>query len=129
MPTNVKRFGSGGDRDLSLQDVQQTYNRGTRATARIRMSSFSDPATEPQNGLPTLHECIHREVIKSGHGSLDDGDREPTGGGNRTSRFQAASNPVFRSLIARRSLKSESVFQSGAYLLFANIRLQNPLHR
>ena len=48
---------------------------------------ISDLASEPQVGVPKLHERIHREVIKSGHGSLDDGDRKPAGGGDRTSRF------------------------------------------
>jgi hypothetical protein len=33
---------------------------------------ISDLGTELQIGLPKLHEWIHREVIKSGHGSLDE---------------------------------------------------------
>jgi len=38
-----------------------------------------------------MGEWIRSEVIESGQGSLDEGDRGQTGGGDRTSRFQAAS--------------------------------------
>jgi len=36
---------------------------------------ISDLANELQIRVPKLHEWIHREVIKSDHGSLDDGHR------------------------------------------------------
>src|ERR1700739_4200505 len=40
-----------------------------------------------------MGEWIRSEVIESGQGSLDEGDRGQTGGGDRTSSFQAASYP------------------------------------
>ena len=58
--------------DLSLQDVHQAYNR-LRGRQLGSAVFISDLATELQIGLPKRHEWIHREVIKSGHGSLDEG--------------------------------------------------------
>ena len=60
------------DHDLSLQEVHQAYDR-VRGRQLGSAVFISDLATELQIGLPKLHEWIHREVIKSGHGSLDDG--------------------------------------------------------
>ena len=80
------------DHDLSLQEVHQAYAR-VRGRQLGSAVFISDLATELR-GFPKLHKWIRSEVIESGHGSLDDGDRAPTGGGNRTSRFQAASYSV-----------------------------------
>ena len=60
------------DHDLSLQEVHQAYDR-VRGRQLGSAVFISDLATELQIGLPKLHEWIHREVIKSGHGSLDEG--------------------------------------------------------
>jgi hypothetical protein len=60
------------DHDLSLQAVQQAYDRVRRR--QLGSAVFiSDLATELQIGSPKLHEWIRREVIESGHGSLDEG--------------------------------------------------------
>jgi hypothetical protein len=60
------------DHDLSLQKVQQAYDRVRRR--QLGSAVFiSDLATELQIGVPKLHEWIRREVIESGHGSLDEG--------------------------------------------------------
>jgi hypothetical protein len=61
--------------------------------------AYGDGSGRPfKIGFLKLHEWIRSEVIKSGHGSLDEGHwpmaTPPTGGGDRTSRFQAASYPV-----------------------------------
>jgi hypothetical protein len=58
--------------DLSLEEVHQAYDR-VRGRQLGSAVFISDLATELQIGLPKLHEWIHREVIKSGHGSLDEG--------------------------------------------------------
>src|SRR4029077_5403931 len=60
------------DHDLSLEEVHQAYDR-VRGRQLGSAVFISDLATELQIGWPKLHEWIHREVIKSGHGSLDDG--------------------------------------------------------
>jgi hypothetical protein len=60
------------DHDLSLQKVQQVYDRVRRR--RLGSAVFiSDLATELQTGFEKLHEWIRSEVIESGHGSLDEG--------------------------------------------------------
>jgi hypothetical protein len=58
--------------DLSLEEVHQGYAR-VRGRQLGSAVFISDLATELQIGFSKLHEWIHREVIKSGHGSLDDG--------------------------------------------------------
>ena len=58
--------------DLSREEVHHAYNR-VRGRQLGSAVFISDLASELQIGLPKLHEWIHREVIKSGHGSLDDG--------------------------------------------------------
>ena len=60
------------DHDLSLQEVHQAYDR-VRGRQLGSAVFISDLATELQIGFLKLHEWIHREVIKSGHGSLDEG--------------------------------------------------------
>ena len=60
------------DHDLSLEEVHQAYDR-VRGRQLESAVFISDLAAELQIGLPKLHEWIHREVIKSGHGSLDEG--------------------------------------------------------
>jgi hypothetical protein len=60
------------DHDLSLQEVHEAYNR-VRGRQLGSAVFISDLASELQIGVPKLHEWISREVIKSGHGSLDDG--------------------------------------------------------
>jgi hypothetical protein len=73
--------------DLSLEEVHQAY---ARACGRQLGSAvfISDLATELQIGLPKLHEWIHREVIKSGHGSLDDGHWPTATEGQRASAIE-----------------------------------------
>jgi hypothetical protein len=62
----------GDNRGLSLRDVTRAYNRvGGRQLGSAVF--ISDLAAELQIGVPKLHEWIKREVIKSGHASLDDG--------------------------------------------------------
>jgi len=68
------------DHTLPLGRLQPLVHSGpTTGYDRVRGRQLgsavfiSDLATELQIGLPKLHEWIHREVIKSGHGSLDDG--------------------------------------------------------
>jgi hypothetical protein len=56
--------------DLSLEEVTRAYDR-VRGRQLGSAVFISDLATELQIGLPKLHEWI--QVIKSGHGSLDDG--------------------------------------------------------
>jgi hypothetical protein len=58
--------------DLSLEQVTRAYDR-VRWRQLGSAVFISDLATELQIGVPKLHEWIEREVIKSGHGSLDDG--------------------------------------------------------
>jgi len=60
------------ERDLSLEEVHQAYNR-VRGRQLGSAVFISDLASELQIGVPKLHEWIRREVIISGHGSLDDG--------------------------------------------------------
>ena len=63
---------SDRDHDLSLQAVQQAYDRVRRR--QLGSAVFiSDLATELQIGVPKLHEWIRTEVIESGHASLDEG--------------------------------------------------------
>ena len=58
--------------DLSREEVHHAYNRvcGRQLGSAV---FISDLASELQIRVPKLHEWIRREVIKSGHGSLDDG--------------------------------------------------------
>ena len=89
--------------DLSLEEVHQAYDR-VRGRQLGSAVFISDLATELQIGFQKLHEWIGSEVIESGHGSLGreslaDGDRAPTSGGDRTSRFQAASYPVLKLMV------------------------------
>ena len=56
-----------------------------------------------------MGEWIRSEVIESGQGSLDEGDRGQTGGGDRTSRFQAASYPVLMEVLGRNRKNSVAV--------------------
>jgi hypothetical protein len=58
--------------DLSLEEVHQAYDR-VRGRQLGSAVFISDLASELQIGLPKLQEWIHSEVIKSGHGSLDEG--------------------------------------------------------
>jgi len=58
--------------DLSGDEVHQAYNR-VRGRQLGSAVFISDLASELQIRVPKLHEWIRREVIKSGHGSLDDG--------------------------------------------------------
>ena len=58
--------------DLSREEVHHACNR-VRGRQLGSAVFISDLANELQIGLPKLHEWIRREVIKSGHGSLDDG--------------------------------------------------------
>jgi hypothetical protein len=60
------------DHDLSLQEVQQAYDR-VRGRQLGSAVFISDLATELQIGFQKLHEWIRSEVIKSGHDSLDEG--------------------------------------------------------
>jgi len=62
------------DHDLSLEEVHQAYDR-VRGRQLGSAVFISDLAAELQIGLPKLHEWIRSEVIKSGHGSLDEGHR------------------------------------------------------
>ena len=59
-------------RDLSLQEVRRAYDR-VRGRQLGSAVFISDLAADLQIGVPTLHEWIRREVIESGHGSLDEG--------------------------------------------------------
>jgi hypothetical protein len=59
-------------RDLSLQEARQAYDR-VRGRQLGSAVFISDLAADLQIGVPTLHEWIRREVIESGHGSLDEG--------------------------------------------------------
>jgi len=92
------------NQDLSLQDVTRAYNR-VRGRQLGSAVFISDLAAELRIDVPKLHEWIKREVIKSGRGSLDEGDRGQTGGSDRTSRFQAASYPVLMEVRARNRKK------------------------
>jgi hypothetical protein len=58
--------------DLSREEVHHAYNR-VRGRQLGSAVFISDLASELQIGIRKLHEWIGREVIKSGHGSLDDG--------------------------------------------------------
>ena len=58
--------------DLSLDEVHQAYNR-VRGRQLGSAVFILDLASELQTSLPKLHKWIREEVIKSGHGSLDDG--------------------------------------------------------
>jgi hypothetical protein len=58
--------------DLSREEVHHAYNR-VRGRQLGSAVFISDLASELQIGIRKLHEWIRREVIKSGHGSLDDG--------------------------------------------------------
>jgi hypothetical protein len=58
--------------DLSLEEVHRAYDR-VRGRQLGSAVFISDLASELQIGVLKLHEWIDREVIKSGHGSLDDG--------------------------------------------------------
>jgi hypothetical protein len=72
-----------------------------------------DLCDELEIGFLKLHEWIRSEVIKSGHGSLDEGHwpvaTAPTGGGNRISRFHAASYPVLMGVRVRNRKNSVAV--------------------
>ena len=97
------------DHDLSLQEVHQAYDR-VRGRQLGSAVFISDLATELQVGFEKLHEMDSQRGnrIRSrlpGRGSLADGDRRPTGGGDRTSRFQAASYPVLMGVRARNRKK------------------------
>jgi hypothetical protein len=75
------------DHDLSLQKVQQVYDRVRRR--QLGSAVFiSDLATELQIGLPKLHEWIRSEVIESGHGSLDEGHWPTATEGQRASAIE-----------------------------------------
>ena len=50
-----------------FEEVHQAYDSSDPAVF------ISDLPSELQIGIRKLHEWIRREVIKSGHGSLDDG--------------------------------------------------------
>jgi len=58
--------------NLSLDEVHQAYNR-VRGRQLGSAVFILDLASELQTSLPKLHKWIREEVIKSGHGSLDDG--------------------------------------------------------
>jgi hypothetical protein len=58
--------------DLSLEEVHQGYAR-VRGRQLGSAVFISDLASELQIGVSKLHEWIRREVIKLGHGTLDDG--------------------------------------------------------
>jgi hypothetical protein len=58
--------------DLSFEEVTRAYDR-VRGRQLGSAVFISDLATELQIGSPKLHAWIRREVIKSGHGTLDDG--------------------------------------------------------
>src|SRR5215468_3017343 len=60
------------DHDLFREEVHHAYNmvRGLQLGSAV---FISDLANELQIAVPKLHEWIQKEVIKSGHGSLDDG--------------------------------------------------------
>jgi hypothetical protein len=82
----------------SLQEVHQAYDR-VRGRQLGSAVFISDLATELQIGFPkaTWMDSQRGNRIRSripGRRSLADGDRGPKGGGDRTSRFQAASYPV-----------------------------------
>ena len=60
--------------DLSLEEVTRAYDR-LRGRQLGSAVFISDLATELEVSVPKLHEWIKREVIKSCHGSLDEGHR------------------------------------------------------
>jgi hypothetical protein len=59
-------------RELSLQEVRQAYDRvrGRQLGSAVFISDLADAL---QIAVPKFHEWIQSEVIKSGHGSLDEG--------------------------------------------------------
>jgi hypothetical protein len=83
----------------SLQEVHQSSLRQSAwATARFRSFHLGSGDRAPDR-LPkaTWMDSQRGNRIRSrlpGRRSLADGDRGPKGGGDRTSRFQAASHPV-----------------------------------
>jgi hypothetical protein len=71
-PLRLRELRDDGNRDFSLDEVTRVYNR-VRGRQLGSAVFISDLATELEVSVPKLQEWIKTEVIKSGHGSLDEG--------------------------------------------------------